>query len=97
MHFAILKRSDFSAIAIFGIRWVPLAITAFGGPESYFSLVIIACGAFGFIVPKDATGMEKIVTLSAEKLANFQRFPLEPFFEINPGIHSSAQLKHRKR
>ena len=28
------------------------AITAFGGPESYFSLAIIAFGAFGFIVPK---------------------------------------------
>ena len=30
----------------------PLAITAFGGPEGYFSLAIIAFGAFGFIVPK---------------------------------------------
>ena len=29
-----------------------LAITAFGGPEGYFSLAIIALGAFGFIVPK---------------------------------------------
>ena len=28
------------------------AITAFGGPEGYFSLAIIAFGAFGFIVPK---------------------------------------------
>ena len=28
------------------------AITASGGPECYFSLVIIAFGAFGFIVPK---------------------------------------------
>ena len=31
---------------------LPLVITAFGGPESYFSLAIIAFGAFGFIVPK---------------------------------------------
>ena len=30
----------------------PLAITAFGGTEGYFSLAIIGFGAFGFIVPK---------------------------------------------
>ena len=32
--------------------FLPLAITAFGGPEGYFSLAIIAFGAFEFIVPK---------------------------------------------
>ena len=32
--------------------FLPLAITAFGAPEGYFSLAIIAFGAFGFIVPK---------------------------------------------
>ena len=32
--------------------FLPLAITAFGGPEAYFSPTIIAFGAFGFIVPK---------------------------------------------
>ena len=31
---------------------LPLAITALGGTEGYFSLAIIACGAFGFTVPK---------------------------------------------
>ena len=31
--------------------FLPVAITAFGGPEGYFSLAIIAFGAFGFIVP----------------------------------------------
>ena len=31
---------------------LPLAIAAFGGAEGYFSLAIIAFGAFGFIVPK---------------------------------------------
>ena len=30
--------------------FLPLAITAFGGPEGYFA--IIAFGAFEFIVPK---------------------------------------------
>ena len=30
---------------------LPLAITAFGGPEGYYNLAIIAFGAFGFIVP----------------------------------------------
>ena len=29
-----------------------LAMTAFGGPEGYFSLAIIAFGAFGLIAPK---------------------------------------------
>ena len=29
-----------------------LVITAFGGPEGYFSLAILAFGAFEFIVPK---------------------------------------------
>ena len=34
--------------------FLPLAITAFGGPEGYCSLAIIAFGAFGFIVsPKE--------------------------------------------
>ena len=38
----------------FGVNpiFLPLAIAAFGGPEGYFSLAIIAFGAFGFIVPK---------------------------------------------
>ena len=32
--------------------FLALAITAFGGPEGYFSLAIMAFGAFQFIVPK---------------------------------------------
>ena len=32
--------------------FLPFAIAAFGGPEGYFSLAIIAFGAFQFIVPK---------------------------------------------
>ena len=32
--------------------FLPLAITAFGVPEGYFSLAIIAFGAVEFIVPK---------------------------------------------
>ena len=36
--------------------FLPLAITAFGGPEGYFSLAIIAFGAFQFIVPKYYVG-----------------------------------------
>ena len=32
--------------------FLPLAITAFGGPGGYFSLAIIAFGAFESIVPK---------------------------------------------
>ena len=42
------------ATLAFGVcpLFLPLAITAFGGPEGYFSLAIIAFGAFEFIVPK---------------------------------------------
>ena len=32
--------------------FIPLAITAFGGPEGDFILAIIAFGAFEFILPK---------------------------------------------
>ena len=32
--------------------FLPLAITAFGGPEGYSRLALIAFGAFGFFVPK---------------------------------------------
>ena len=32
--------------------FLPLATTAFGGLEGYFSLATIAFGAFQFIVPK---------------------------------------------
>ena len=39
---------------------LPLAITAFGGPEGYFSLAIIAFGAFQFIVPKYYCRLEKM-------------------------------------
>ena len=31
--------------------FLPLANTAFGGPEGYFSLASIALGAFQFMVP----------------------------------------------
>ena len=37
-----------------------LAITAFGGPEGYFSLAIIAFGAFQFLVPKYDCRLEKM-------------------------------------
>ena len=41
-------------ILAFGVfpLFLPLAITAFGGPEGYFSLAIIAFGAFQFVVSK---------------------------------------------
>ena len=44
---------SFATVA-FGVfpLFLPLAITAFGGPESYCSLAIIAFGAFEFIVSK---------------------------------------------
>ena len=32
--------------------FLPLAITAFGAPEGYFSLAIVAFGAFEFLSPK---------------------------------------------
>ena len=39
---------------------LPLAITAFGGPGGYFSLAIIAFGAFQFIVTKCYCRLGKI-------------------------------------
>ena len=35
----------------FSLLFLPIVITAFGGRKGYFSLAIIAFGAFGFIVP----------------------------------------------
>ena len=45
---------EVGGVRAFGVfpLFLPLAITAFGGPEGYFSFVIIAFGAFQFIVPK---------------------------------------------
>ena len=40
--------------------FLPLAITPFGGPEGYFSLAIIAFGAFGLSVPKYLCRLGKI-------------------------------------
>ena len=39
------------AFAVFPL-FLPLATTAFGGPEGYFGLAIIEFGAFQFVVPK---------------------------------------------
>ena len=46
----------------------PLATIAFGGPEGYFSLAIIAFGAFEFIVPKDYHGLGKTEKRSLDSL-----------------------------
>ena len=46
----------------------PLAITAFGGPEGYFSLAIIAFGAFGLIVPKHYYRLGKMGKRSLDSL-----------------------------
>ena len=40
------------AFGVFPLFLLPLAMTAFGGPEGYFNLTIIAFGAFEFFVPK---------------------------------------------
>ena len=47
-------RPSFLSDNAFGVFpfFLPLATPASGGPEGYFSLAIIALGAFGFIVPK---------------------------------------------
>ena len=38
---------------------LPLAVTAFRGPEGYFSLAIIAFGAFNPLSPNTSIGWEK--------------------------------------
>ena len=46
----------------------PLAITAFGGPEGYSSLAIIAFGAFESIVPKSYCRLGKMDMRSLDSL-----------------------------
>ena len=55
-----------------------LAITTFGGPEGYFSLAIIAFGAFGFIVPKiySRLGKWKVRSLDFKGAQPNSRFAL---------------------
>ena len=47
------------AVEVFPL-FLPPAIAAFGGPEGYFSLAIIAFGAFRFIVPEYQYRLGKI-------------------------------------
>ena len=48
--------------------FLPLAITAFRGPEGYFSLAIMAFGAFGVIVPKYYDRLGKMDKRSLDSL-----------------------------
>ena len=48
--------------------FLPLAITAFGGPEGDFSLAIRAFRAFGFIVPKYYYRLGKMDKMSLDSL-----------------------------
>ena len=54
----------------FGIvpLFLPLAITAFGDPEGYFSLAIIGLRAFEFIVPKYYYRLGKMEKRSLDSL-----------------------------
>ena len=52
----------------FTLCFLPLAITAFGGPEGDFTLAIIAFGAFGFIVPKNYYRLGKMDKRSLDSL-----------------------------
>ena len=49
---------------------LPLAITAFGPPESYFSLAIMSFGAFGFIVSKYYYRLGKLERRSLARFLN---------------------------
>ena len=51
--------------------FLPLAITAFGGPEVYFSLAIIAFAAFEFIVTKYYSCLGKM-EIKVSGLLNFK-------------------------
>ena len=48
--------------------FLPLAITAFGGPEGHFSLAIIAFGVFEFIVAKYYCCLGKMDKRSVDSL-----------------------------
>ena len=48
--------------------FLPLAISAFGGAEGYFSLAMIAFGAFGFVVPRYYCRLGKMAKRSLDSL-----------------------------
>ena len=50
------------------LLFLPLAITAFGSPEGYFSLAIMAFGAFEFIVPNYYCRLGKMGMRSLDSL-----------------------------
>ena len=66
-----------NAFGIFPL-FLPLAITAFGGPERSFSLAIIALGALELIFSKYSCGLGKKTEEEESRLAIPPRLPEEP-------------------
>ena len=66
--------------------FLPLAITACGGPERYFSLALIAFGAFEFIVPKyeNRLGNRSVFTRPFFLFAPFADPSSSPFLHLTP-------------
>ena len=54
-------------------RFLPLEITAFGGPEGYFSPAIIAFGPSEFIVPKFYNRLGQLNGQEESRLLNLRR------------------------
>ena len=69
--------------------FLPLAIAAFGGPEGYLSLAIIAFGAFQFIVPKYDYRLGKWNLRSLDSL-----FKEVTVFKVTKDSLSSPSLGH---
>ena len=65
-------------------HFLPLAITAFGGPEGYSCLAIKAFGAFGFIVPKCYYRLGKMEGTKKEpRLLNLRRLRSSRNFPVS--------------
>ena len=74
-------------MAVFPL-FLPLAITAFGGPEGQFSLAIIAFGAFEFLVPKYYCRLGKMELKSLDSL-----FKEVTVFKVSIAIHLGKLLR----
>ena len=73
--------------------FLPLAITAFGGPGDYFSLAIIAFGAFGFIVPKYYYRLGNM-EFKESRLLNLRRLRSSRFAEVlGSGVVGTLLIK----
>ena len=71
--------------------FLPLAITASEGPDSYFSLAIMALGAFGFVVPKKT--LYRLGKMELRSLGSLIYPDLLSLFSFGKRARKTAQKK----